>query len=53
MAMVSEIKSYLKPESQFSELPEIKIGAQGLRKRILHKGISWKTPSPGDEVQGS
>lgn len=37
--------------AQFSELPEIKIGAQGLRKRILHKGISWKTPSPGDQVQ--
>lgn len=32
-------------------LPETEIGTQGLRKRILQKGISWQTPFLGDEIQ--
>lgn len=34
------------------ELPETVIGKEGLRKKILQKGNSWKTPLPGDEIQG-
>ncbi|KAL7134272.1 hypothetical protein ABFS83_11G015500 [Erythranthe nasuta] len=34
-----------------SILPEAIIGAKGLSKRILQKGISWQTPTPGDEVE--
>ncbi|KAJ6700187.1 PEPTIDYLPROLYL ISOMERASE [Salix purpurea] len=34
-----------------SGLPEKKIGSQGLRKKIVKKGISWQTPFPGDEVE--
>ncbi|KAI5662853.1 hypothetical protein M9H77_22176 [Catharanthus roseus] len=30
---------------------EIEIGKQGLRKWVLQKGNSWKTPVPGDEVE--
>nr|XP_018625121.1 peptidyl-prolyl cis-trans isomerase FKBP65-like isoform X2 [Nicotiana tomentosiformis] len=33
------------------ELPETVIGKEGLRKKILQKGNSWKTPLPGDEIQ--
>lgn len=29
------------------------IGSHGLRKRIRPKGISWQTPFPGDELQGT
>lgn len=32
---------------------EIEIGKQGLRKWVLQKGNSWKTPVPGDEVEGN
>ncbi|XP_012857389.1 PREDICTED: 70 kDa peptidyl-prolyl isomerase-like isoform X2 [Erythranthe guttata] len=32
-------------------LPEAIIGPKGLSKRILEKGISWQTPTPGDEVE--
>uniref|UniRef100_A0A6N2JZR7 peptidylprolyl isomerase n=1 Tax=Salix viminalis TaxID=40686 RepID=A0A6N2JZR7_SALVM len=35
-----------------SGLPEKKIGGQGLRKKIVTKGISWQTHFPGDEVEG-
>lgn len=38
-------------ESEIKELPERVIGKEGLRKKILQKGNSWKTPSPGDEIQ--
>ncbi|KAK4378108.1 hypothetical protein RND71_004404 [Anisodus tanguticus] len=31
---------------------ELQIGKEGLRKKILQKGNSWKTPLPGDEIQG-
>ncbi|KAM3339940.1 hypothetical protein P3S68_029810 [Capsicum galapagoense] len=34
------------------ELPKREIGKEGLRKKILQKGNSWKTPFPGDEIQG-
>ncbi|CAN4109016.1 unnamed protein product [Withania somnifera] len=37
-------------ESETQELPECVIGKEGLRKKILRKGNSWKTPSPGDEI---
>ena len=36
-----------------SGLLEKKIGSQGLRKKIVKKGISWQTPFPGDEVEGT
>ncbi|XP_048137657.1 70 kDa peptidyl-prolyl isomerase-like isoform X1 [Rhodamnia argentea] len=29
---------------------EIRIGKGGLRKQILRKGTSWRTPCPGDQV---
>ncbi|XP_027173495.1 70 kDa peptidyl-prolyl isomerase-like isoform X1 [Coffea eugenioides] len=38
-------------EAEICCLPEVKIGNHGLRKRVLHKGNSWKTPFPGDEVE--
>ncbi|MCE2056092.1 hypothetical protein HAX54_044032 [Datura stramonium] len=40
-------------ETEIQELPwrEIVIGKEGLRKMILQKGNSWKTPFPGDEIQ--
>lgn len=38
-------------EAEISCLPEVKIGNHGLRKRVLQKGNSWKTPFPGDEVE--
>ncbi|CDP06237.1 unnamed protein product [Coffea canephora] len=38
-------------EAEIWCLPEVKIGNHGLRKRVLHKGNSWKTPFPGDEVE--
>ncbi|XP_047250356.1 70 kDa peptidyl-prolyl isomerase-like isoform X1 [Capsicum annuum] len=36
--------------SDIQELPKREIG-KGLRKKILQKGNSWKTPFPGDEIQ--
>ncbi|XP_065852020.1 70 kDa peptidyl-prolyl isomerase-like isoform X2 [Euphorbia lathyris] len=33
------------------KFPEKEIGNQGLKKRILKKGISWQIPFPGDQVQ--
>ncbi|XP_073062305.1 70 kDa peptidyl-prolyl isomerase-like [Primulina eburnea] len=41
----------LKTGAQVSDFKEITIGAEGLLKKILQKGISWQTPIPGDEVQ--
>ncbi|XP_073157822.1 70 kDa peptidyl-prolyl isomerase-like [Henckelia pumila] len=41
----------LKTEAKVSDIPEITIGAKNLLKRIIRKGISWQTPTPGDEVQ--
>lgn len=41
-----------KMEAEISGLPEICVGIQGLRKRVLQKGNSWQTPFPGDEVEG-
>ncbi|CAK7339867.1 unnamed protein product [Dovyalis caffra] len=38
-------------QTENSGLPETKIGSQGLRKKIVKKGISWQTPFPGDEVE--
>ncbi|KAL3533452.1 hypothetical protein ACH5RR_006973 [Cinchona calisaya] len=40
-----------KIKAEISGPPEMSIGNQGLRKRILQKGNSWKTPIPGDEVE--
>ncbi|PHT37201.1 Peptidyl-prolyl cis-trans isomerase FKBP65 [Capsicum baccatum] len=37
--------------SDIQELPNREIGKEGLRKKILQKGNSWKTPFPGDEIQ--
>ncbi|KAK2980950.1 hypothetical protein RJ640_025099 [Escallonia rubra] len=48
---VSTNKPYHHRQAAFSNLPEIDIGNQGLRKRILQKGTSWQTPFPGDEVE--
>ncbi|OAY43359.1 70 kDa peptidyl-prolyl isomerase [Manihot esculenta] len=36
---------------QTTKFSEKKIGKQGLLKKILKKGISWKSPFPGDEVE--
>ncbi|WCJ28721.1 Peptidyl-prolyl cis-trans isomerase FKBP65 [Euphorbia peplus] len=33
------------------KLPGKEIGKEGLKKRVLKKGISWQTPFPGDQVQ--
>lgn len=53
MALVASKEAIsLKTEAQVSQFPEITIGAEGLLKKILQKGISWQTPIPGDEVQG-
>lgn len=50
---ISENLSFLKKlETQFSNSPYTPIGTQGLKKRVIQKGISWKTPFLGDEVQG-
>ncbi|KAG6743659.1 hypothetical protein POTOM_052360 [Populus tomentosa] len=39
-------------ENENLGLPEKDIGSQGLRKKIVKKGISWQTtPFPGDEVE--
>ncbi|KAG5583682.1 hypothetical protein H5410_054309 [Solanum commersonii] len=38
-------------ETKIQELQEIVIGKGGLRKKILQKGNSWKTPFHGDEIQ--
>uniref|UniRef100_M1AAQ8 peptidylprolyl isomerase n=1 Tax=Solanum tuberosum TaxID=4113 RepID=M1AAQ8_SOLTU len=38
-------------ETKIQELQEIVIGKEGLRKKILQKGNSWKTPFHGDEIQ--
>ncbi|XP_009764944.1 70 kDa peptidyl-prolyl isomerase isoform X3 [Nicotiana tabacum] len=38
-------------ETEIQELPETVIGKEGLTKKILQKGNSWKTPLPGDEIQ--
>ncbi|CAL5435287.1 unnamed protein product [Camellia sinensis] len=38
-------------ETEFSGLMETQIGTQGLKKQILKRGTSWKTPCVGDEVQ--
>ncbi|KAL1813451.1 hypothetical protein ACET3Z_023516 [Daucus carota] len=41
--------------SENNSLPDVEshvtIGNQGLQKRILQKGTSWKTPSLGDQIQ--
>lgn len=38
-------------QAEFPVFPDIEIGKQqGFRKRVLQQGTSWKTPSPGDEV---
>ncbi|KAH6828767.1 hypothetical protein C2S53_020224 [Perilla frutescens var. hirtella] len=39
------------PAAQVSISPETHIGAKGLLKKIIQKGISWQTPIPGDEVE--
>ncbi|OVA11790.1 Peptidyl-prolyl cis-trans isomerase [Macleaya cordata] len=38
-------------ETELSATDEKEIGTQGLKKRILQQGSSWKTPFPGDEVE--
>lgn len=40
-------------ETKIQDSQEIVIGKEGLRKKILQKGNSWKTPSHGDEIQGT
>ncbi|KAI3446548.1 hypothetical protein Pfo_003213 [Paulownia fortunei] len=41
----------LQTTAQASVLPETIIGTKGLHKKILQKGVSWQTPTPGDEVE--
>lgn len=53
LGLLSENKSLPEVESQVSNMSHINIGNQGLQKRILRKGNSWKTPSLGDQIQGS
>ncbi|KDP24694.1 hypothetical protein JCGZ_26469 [Jatropha curcas] len=53
MALAS-IKPSIETEIQIRKsttFAEKKIGNDGLRKKILKKGISWQTPFPGDEVE--
>ncbi|KAF2289214.1 hypothetical protein GH714_029533 [Hevea brasiliensis] len=52
MALAS-MKSSMEADIQDrdSKFSEKQIGKQGLRKKILKKGISWQTPFPGDEVE--
>ncbi|XP_058003190.1 70 kDa peptidyl-prolyl isomerase isoform X3 [Hevea brasiliensis] len=52
MALAS-MKSSMEADIQVrdSKFSEKQIGKQGLRKKILKKGISWQTPFPGDEVE--
>ncbi|XP_055809233.1 70 kDa peptidyl-prolyl isomerase-like [Solanum dulcamara] len=38
-------------QTEIQELQERVIGKEGLRKKILQKGNSWKTPFHGDEIQ--
>ncbi|XP_015056471.1 70 kDa peptidyl-prolyl isomerase-like [Solanum pennellii] len=38
-------------ETKIQDSQEIVIGKEGLRKKILQKGNSWKTPFHGDEIQ--
>lgn len=49
----SEKSNKVNFETGVQELPERVIGKEGLRKKILQKGNSWKTPFPGDEIQGT
>ncbi|KAL8095194.1 hypothetical protein AgCh_036591 [Apium graveolens] len=51
LGLLSENKSLPELESQLSNMSHINIGNQGLQKRILQKGNSWKTPSLGDQIQ--
>ncbi|KAF5750318.1 hypothetical protein HS088_TW03G00652 [Tripterygium wilfordii] len=51
MEQVRNPKSCLETEIENFGFSEKEIGSQGLRKQILRKGISWKTPFPGDEVE--
>ncbi|XP_059298086.1 70 kDa peptidyl-prolyl isomerase-like [Lycium ferocissimum] len=50
-AFSSEQSNKVNFETEIQELPERVIGKEGLRKKILQKGNSWKTPLPGDEIQ--
>lgn len=43
----------LKSEFKAEDFPEKVIGNKGLRKKILRRGVSWQTPTPGDEVEGN
>ncbi|XP_019261856.1 PREDICTED: 70 kDa peptidyl-prolyl isomerase-like isoform X2 [Nicotiana attenuata] len=47
----SEKSNKVNFEIKIQELPEYVVGKEGLRKKILQKGNSWKTPLPGDEIQ--
>ncbi|KAK6942125.1 FKBP-type peptidyl-prolyl cis-trans isomerase domain [Dillenia turbinata] len=49
--MANSSNSNSTPESGISGIPDREIGSQGLRKRILRRGVSWRTPFPGDEVE--
>uniref|UniRef100_A0A2P2L1Y0 peptidylprolyl isomerase n=1 Tax=Rhizophora mucronata TaxID=61149 RepID=A0A2P2L1Y0_RHIMU len=53
MSLLTLKSSSLESEIQNrnSGFPRRKIGFQGLKKQIIKKGISWQTPSPGDEVE--
>ncbi|KAA8517370.1 hypothetical protein F0562_017663 [Nyssa sinensis] len=48
---VSHYNCCLETDADMSGVPEKQIGSQGLRKRILQKGVSWQTPFRGDEVE--
>ncbi|KAK1365961.1 peptidyl-prolyl cis-trans isomerase FKBP65 [Heracleum sosnowskyi] len=51
LGLLSENKSLPQVESRVSNMTHINIGNQGLQKKILRKGNSWKTPSLGDQIQ--
>ncbi|GAB4851799.1 hypothetical protein Ancab_031198 [Ancistrocladus abbreviatus] len=41
----------IETESELHSSPEKEIGNQGLRKRIIRRGVTWQTPFRGDEVE--
>lgn len=51
LGLFSENKSFPEVESQVSNMTHVNIGNQGLQKKIVQNGNSWKTPSLGDQLQ--
>lgn len=53
LPLLSDNNSLPLLESQVSNMTHVNVGNQGLQKKILRKGNSWKSPSLGDQIQGS